>query len=190
MEEEKNTKLVVILVLSIVLTILSAGYIVYDKFIAEDKSVDTKCNDTKDSKTAILEYKDFVGKYSYEGEFAKLFDNEGEYIGSGEPIVTTLSDANMGKMAVESLELDASGIAYAKALNKGSDAYEATGKWYISDNKIIIINTNCEPQSSIDSEEVEYPNCEPIWYYEYKVENNKLTLSSENNTMAKVELTK
>lgn len=75
--------------------------------------------------------------------------------------------------------MNSSGVAEAKAGNVRGSGSTAKGKWYISNDKIIILNEKCTP--SILNGEVEYVNCQPTWTYTYKIENNKVIISASNN---------
>ena len=91
-------------------------------------------------------------------------------------------------MAIEELVLNKDGTATANASNVRASGYNTKGKWYISNNEIIILNDLCE--STIIDGKVEYPNCQPIWTYEYKLDNNNIVITSKNNTLATVDLIK
>lgn len=91
-------------------------------------------------------------------------------------------------MASEKLVLNEDGSASASAGNVRAGSYSAEGKWYISNNELIIINNKCE--ATIIGDEVEYPNCQPIWSYPYEITNDNIIISSGNNSMVKVILNK
>lgn len=169
-----KTQNIVIGILLVVIFCL-CGYIIYEKIDDKNNII------AKDEQETDLITK-FVGTYIYQGEYV---DREKNSPGNTELEADVWSS---GKMAREKLELSESGHAKATASNVRAGGYAAEGNWYISNNKLIIINEECQP-ISIDGK-VEYPNCQPIWTYTYKLDNENIILTSSNNTMATIELKK
>lgn len=125
-----------------------------------------------------------VGTYSYKGEYVETIKASG-----GSKAINNDKDAwTSGKMAYENLTLKASGLAEAGAGNMNAGGYEAKGKWYISNNEIIVTNDDCKP--IVMGKEADYPNCSPIWIYRYSIENNNIVITSDNNTATTVTLIK
>ena len=123
-----------------------------------------------------------IGTYTYEGEYVEKEKNAcGETKYEEDPWAS-------GKMASEKLVLNEDGTASASAGNVRAGGYSAEGKWYISNNELIIINNKCE--ATIIGDKVEYPNCQPIWSYPYEITDNNIVITSGNNTMDKVILNK
>lgn len=185
--EKSNNKLVILLlgiiivILAVLCVLFATGTIAFNfndkdnNEINNDKNqIINSANDTNTNK--------FIGVYSYKGE---LYDSE---VNATENHNIDSNAWTDGKMAYEELKLGENGIAEATAGNVRAGGYNARGKWYISNNELIIINENCKAVS-IDNEAI-YPNCSPIWTYMYKNENGKIILSSNNNTMTKVDLNK
>ena len=122
----------------------------------------------------------FIDTFSYRREYV---DKEENADGS-----SSLEDDawTSGKMTTEKLVLNSSGIVEASAGNVRAGGYSTKGKWYISNNELIINNENCT--ATVIDGKVEYPNCHPVWTYTYRIENNKLITTSNNNSMATVTL--
>ena len=78
--------------------------------------------------------------------------------------------------------------AEASAGNVRAGGYSAKGKWYISNNELIIVNEQCKAVAMND--EVVYPNCHEMWTYKLKEENGTVVLTSNNNSMTTVTLSK
>lgn len=156
-----------------------SGFIIYEKALKKDNNVDDNKTDCKLDTSLVSK---FIGTYTYEGEYVEKEKNAG-----GETKYEEDSWAS-GKMASEKLVLNEDGSASASAGNVRAGSYSAEGKWYISNNELIIINNKCE--ATIIGDEVEYPNCQPIWSYPYEITNDNIIISSGNNSMVKVILNK
>ena len=176
-----NKGLKIALVVLIIMVLALGGFIVYEKVLNKNNNVidnNNKVNDNikpDDNKTECkldtsLVSK-FIGTYTYEGEYVEKYKN-------------LPSNATV----YEKLVLNEDGSASASAGNVRAGGYEAEGKWYISNNELIIINNKCE--ATIIGDEVEYPNCQPIWSYPYEITNDTIIISSGNNSMVKVILNK
>ena len=187
-----NKVLKIVLVVLIIIVFALSGFIVYEKVLNKNNNVidnNNKVNDNikpddnkTDCKLATSLVSKFIGTYTYEGEYVEKEKNAG-----GETKYEEDSWAS-GKMASEKLVLNEDGSASASAGNVRAGSYSAEGKWYISNNELIIINNKCE--ATIIGDEVEYPNCQPIWSYPYEITNDNIIISSGNNSMVKVILNK
>ena len=99
-----------------------------------------------------------------------------------------ISNVEIEELIYEEVKLNSSGYAEARGGNVCAGGYSAKGKWYISNNELIIINEECQPV--IIDGKIEYPNCTPIWTYTYEIDNEKVILKSGNNSMEAVILNK
>lgn len=191
MENQKSNKgiisvlVIVIFILLVLCFLFATGTI---NFKSNDVNVDNNLSEQNNLNNDTINKVDsniidqFIGIYTYEGEYVEREENAaGNYDIEDDAWKT-------GKMAKEELKLYDTGVAEASAGNVRSGGYSAKGKWYISDKELIIINENCKA-TVIDNEAV-YPNCQPIWTYTYKIENETITFSSSNNSMATVVLNK
>lgn len=181
MEQEKNKNgvnlllIFIIVILAVLCVLFATGTINLKSETAEHNFQQTEIL----TKNLIDK---FIGSYSYKGEYV---DKEGNADGSS----TVADDAlTSGKMATEKLVLNSSGLAEASAGNVRAGGYSAKGKWYISNNELIINNENCT--ATVIDGKVEYPNCHPVWTYTYKIEDNKVVIISNNNSVATVTLEK
>lgn len=187
-----NKVLKIVLIVLIIMVLALSGFIVCEKFLNKNNNVidnNNKVNDNikpDDNKTdckldASLVSK-FIGTYIYEGEYVEKEKNaSGETKYEEDPWAS-------GKMTSEKLVLNEDGSASASAGNLRAGGYSAEGKWYISNNELIIINNKCE--ATIIGDKVEYPNCQPIWSYPYEITDDNIVITSGNNTMDKVILNK
>lgn len=187
-----NKGLKIVLVVLIIMVLSLGGFIVYEKVLNKNNNVidnNNKVNDNikpddnkTDCKLDTSLVSKFIGTYTYEGEYVEKEKNaSGETKYEEDPWVS-------GKMASEKLVLNEDGTASASAGNVRAGGYSAEGKWYISNNELIIINNKCE--ATIIGDEIEYPNCQPIWSYPYEITNDTIIISSGNNSMVKVILNK
>lgn len=187
-----NKGLKIALVVLIIMVLALGGFIVYEKVLNKNNNVidnNNKVNDNikpddnkTDCKLDTSLVSKFIGTYTYEGEYVEKEKNaSGETKYEEDPWAS-------GKMASEKLVLNEDGTASASAGNVRAGSYSAEGKWYISNNELIIINNKCE--ATIIGDEVEYPNCQPIWSYPYEITNDTIIISSSNNSMVKVILNK
>ena len=187
-----NKGLKIALVVLIIMVLALGGFIVYEKVLNKNNNVidnNNKVNDNikpddnkTDCKLDTSLVSKFIGTYTYEGEYVEKEKNaSGETKYEEDPWAS-------GKMASEKLVLNEDGSASASAGNVRAGGYSAEGKWYISNNELIIINNKCE--ATIIGDEVEYPNCQPIWSYTYEITNDTIIISSRNNSMVKVILNK
>mgnify|MGYP004459621841 FL=1 len=187
-----NKGLKIALVVLIIMVLALGGFIVYEKVLNKNNNVidnNNKVNDNikpddnkTDCKLDTSLVSKFIGTYTYEGEYVEKEKNaSGETKYEEDPWAS-------GKMASEKLVLNEDGSASASAGNVRAGGYSAEGKWYISNNELIIINNKCE--ATIIGDEVEYPNCQPIWSYPYEITNDTIIISSSNNSMVKVILNK
>ena len=183
-EKKKNNGLIIVLFLVILGLI---GFINYDKVLKtenvdNDKITNDEIIENSGTNTDSNLVNLFVGTFSYKGE---LYDKEKDASGTdnvGDDAWTS------GKMAYEKLVLNTDGLAEAEAGNVRAGGYSAKGKWYISNNELIIVNEKCT--ATVIDGKVEYPNCHSTWTYTYKIDNNKVIITSSNNTMATVDLSK
>ncbi len=191
-----NKGLKIVLVVLIIMVLALSGFIVYEKVLNKDNNVvdnNNKVNDnikSDDNKTNFnldtsLVSK-FIGTYTYEGEYveeySKIYKNAGgEELSKYENLPTEAT-------AYEKLTLKEDGTASASAGNLRAGGYSAEGKWYISNNVLIILNDTCK--AVIIGDKVEYPNCQPIWSYPYEIKNNDIVISSGNNSMDMFTLSK
>lgn len=187
-----NKGLKIILVVLIIMVFALGGFIVYEKTLKEESNVidnDNKVNDNiksddnkTDCKLDTSLVSKFIGTYTYEGEYVEKYKNaSGEELNKYENLPSNAT-------AYEKLILNEDGSASASAGNLRAGGYSAEGKWYISNNELIIINDTCK--AAIIGDKVEYPNCQPIWSYPYEIKNNDIVISSGNNSMDKVILNK
>ncbi len=197
-----NKGLKIVLVVLIIMVLALGGFIVYEKVLNKNNNVidnnnkvnDNKVNDNKvndniksddnktDCKLDTSLVSKFIGTYTYEGEYVEKEKNaSGEELSKYENLPSNVT-------AYEKLILNEDGSASASAGNLRAGGYSAEGKWYISNNELIIINNKCE--ATIIGDKVEYPNCQPIWSYPYEINDNNIVISSRNNSMVKVILNK
>ena len=187
-----NKGLKIVLVVLIIMVLALGGFIVYEKVLNKNNNVidnNNKVNDNitpddnkTDCKLDTSLVSKFIGTYTYEGEYVEKEKNaSGETKYEEDPWAS-------GKMASEKLVLNEDGSASASAGNVRAGGYSAEGKWYISNNELIIINNKCE--ATIIGDKVEYPNCQPIWSYPFEITDDNIVISSGNNTMDKVILNK
>ena len=189
-----NKGLKIVLVVLIIMVLALGGFIVYEKTLKEDNNVidnNNKVNDNKvndnikpdDNKTDCKLYTSlvskFIGTYTYEGEYVEEYSKI--YKNAGGEELSKYENLPSNATAYEKLTLKEDGTASASAGNLRAGGYEAEGEWYISNNKLIIINDKCE--AAIIGDKVEYPNCQPIWSYSYEIKNNDIVISSGNNSM-------
>ena len=192
-----NKGLKIILVVLIIMVFALGGFIVYEKTLKEESNVidnDNKVNDNIKSDDNKTECKldtslvsKFIGTYTYEGEYVEEYSKiykSGGVAGLGSKYENLPTEAT----AYEKLTLKEDGSASASAGNLRAGGYSAEGKWYISNNELIIINDKCE--ATIIGDNVEYPNCQPIWSYLYEIKNNDIVMTSGNNSMDKIILNK
>lgn len=191
-----NKGLKIALVVLIIMVLALGGFIVYEKVLNKNNNVidnNNKVNDNikpddnkSDCKLDTSFVSKFIGTYTYEGEYveeySKIYKNAGgEELSKYENLPTEAT-------AYEKLTLKEDGTASASAGNLRAGGYSAEGKWYISNNELIIINNKCE--ATIIGDKVEYPNCQPIWSYPFEITDNNIVISSGNNSMVKVILNK
>lgn len=187
-----NKVLKIVLVVLIIIVFALSGFIVYEKVLNKNNNVidnNNKVNDNikpDDNKTecklATSLVSKFIGTYTYEGEYVEKYKNA-----SGEEL-SKYENLPSNATVYEKLILNEDGSASASAGNVRAGGYSAEGKWYISNNELIIINNKCE--ATIIGDKVEYPNCQPIWSYPYEITNDNIVISSRNNSMVKVILNK
>lgn len=187
-----NKVLKIVLVVLIIMVLALSGFIVYEKVLNKNNNVidnNNKVNDNikpddnkTDCKLATSLVSKFIGTYTYEGEYVEKYKNA-----SGEEL-SKYENLPSNATVYEKLILNEDGSASASAGNVRAGGYSAEGKWYISNNELIIINNKCE--ATIIGDEVEYPNCQPIWSYPYEITNDNIIISSGNNSMVKVILNK
>lgn len=187
-----NKVLKIVLVVLIIMVLALSGFIVYEKVLNKNNNVidnNNKVNDNikpDDNKTecklATSLVSKFIGTYTYEGEYVEKYKNA-----SGEEL-SKYENLPSNATVYEKLILNEDGSASASAGNVRAGGYSAEGKWYISNNELIIINNKCE--ATIIGDKVEYPNCQPIWSYPYEITNDNIIISSRNNSMVKVILNK
>lgn len=174
-----NKGLKIVLVVLIIMVLALSGFIIYEKALKKDNNVDDNKTDCKLDTSLVSK---FIGTYTYEGEYVEKYKNA-----SGEEL-SKYENLPSNATAYEKLVLNEDGSASASAGNVRAGSYSAEGKWYISNNELIIINNKCE--ATIIGDEVEYPNCQPIWSYPYEITNDNIIISSGNNSMVKVILNK
>ena len=187
-----NKGLKIVLVVLIIMVLALGGFIVYEKVLNKNNNVidnNNKVNDNikpdsnkTDCKLDTSLVSKFIGTYTYEGEYVEKYKNA-----SGEEL-SKYENLPSNATAYEKLILNEDGSASASAGNLRAGGYSAEGKWYISNNELIIINNKCE--ATIIGDKVEYPNCQPIWSYPYEINDNNIVISSRNNSMVKVILNK
>ena len=187
-----NKGLKIVLVVLIIMVLALGGFIVYEKVLNKNNNVidnNNKVNDNikpddnkTDCKLDTSLVSKFIGTYTYEGEYVEKEKNA-----SGEEL-SKYENLPSNATAYEKLILNEDGSASASAGNLRAGSYSAEGKWYISNNELIIINNKCE--ATIIGDKVEYPNCQPIWSYSFEITDNNIVISSRNNSMVKVILNK
>ena len=184
MVNQKNNK-VVILLLIVIIVILSALCVLFATGTISLKSNGVDNNDSEQNitendidKTDDNIINKLTGSYTYKGEYVDKDEN----YNVGDDALKT------GKTAYEKLKLNESGYAEASAGNVRAGGYSAKGKWYISNNELIIVNEQCK--AVVMNDEVVYPNCHAIWTYALKEENGTIVLISNNNSMTTVTLNK
>ncbi len=184
-----NKGLKIVLVVLIIMVLALGGFIVYEKVLNKDNNVvdnnNIKSDDNKtDCKLDASLVSKFIGTYTYEGEYVEKEKNaSGENKYEEDPWVS-------GKMASEKLVLNKDGSASASAENVRAGGWSAKGKWYISNNELIIINDTCKAYEISNDGEIVYGNCQPIWSYPFEITDNSIVISSHNNTQAEVVLNK
>ena len=174
-----NKVLKIVLVVLIIMVLALSGFIIYEKALKKDNNVDDNKTDCKLDTSLVSK---FIGTYTYEGEYVEKEKNA-----SGEEL-SKYENLPSNATAYEKLTLKEDGSASASAGNLRAGGYSAEGKWYISNNELIIINSKCE--ATIIGDKVEYPNCNPIWLYSFEITDNNIVITSGNNTMDKVILNK
>ena len=187
-----NKVLKIVLIVLIIMVLALSGFIVCEKFLNKNNNVidnNNKVNDNikpddnkTDCKLDTSLVSKFIGTYTYEGEYVEKEKNA-----SGEEL-SKYENLPSNATAYEKLILNEDGSASASAGNLRAGSYSAEGKWYISNNELIIINNKCE--ATIIGDKVEYPNCQPIWSYPYEITDDNIVITSGNNTMDKVILNK
>ena len=187
--EKNNKSLIIVLIIIIVLLLGIMGFM-YVKFNNDSNNKENVVTDNnkKDSYENYNNEKDncldtklvekFVGKYSYKGEYVDKDINSSDDNSSAE------------KTSYESLSLFSDGTANASAGNVRAGGYSASGKWYISNNELIILNDTCKAYEISNDGEIVYGNCQPIWSYSFEITDNNIVISSGNNSMVKVILNK
>ena len=183
MNQEKNKNagitllIIIIIALLVLIALLMTGTI--DLKLTKQEP---NCPETATKAENLIDK--LIGTYSYKGEYVETAKTSG-----GSKTINEDKDAwAKGKLAYESLTLKASGLAEVGAGNMNASGYEANGKWYISNNEIIVINDECKP--IVVGKEADYPNCSPVWIYKYSIDNNSISITSDNNTVTTVTLTK
>ena len=174
-----NKVLKIVLVLLIIIVFALSGFAFYEKTLKKDNNVDDNKTECKLATSLVSK---FIGTYTYEGEYVEKYKNA-----SGEEL-SKYENLPSNATVYEKLILNEDGSASASAGNVRAGGYSAEGKWYISNNELIIINNKCE--ATIIGDKVEYPNCQPIWSYPYEITNDNIVISSRNNSMVKVILNK
>ena len=179
MEKEKNNKnciitllLAIIIILATSIILLSTGTISFKNNANND---DGKENTITTETTGANYITKLINTYSYKGKYV---DNKQEIP----------EDTPAKEMIYDKLTLNSDGTAEAEAGVVHGGGYSAKGKWYISEDEIIILNEECK--ATIIENKIEYPNCNPTWTYKYKVENNNIVITSSNNTMENITLNK
>lgn len=182
MEKEKSKNSSVLVVAFFLLVLLLGGYILYDKVLS-DKATDLTNNDNANNQSILDNNNNVENQQSNETNETNLFTKllgtysyKGKYVDSKEEIPENIT---FEETVYNELILNSSGEAEAKAGSVRGSGSTAKGKWYISNDKIIILNEKCTP--SILNGEVEYVNCQPTWTYTYKIEDNKVIISSNSN---------
>lgn len=176
-----NKGLKIVLVVLIIIVFALSGFVFYEKTLKKDNNVDDNKTECKLDTSLVSK---FIGTYTYEGEYVEKEKNaSGETKYEEDPWAS-------GKMASEKLVLNEDGSASASAGNVRAGGYSAEGKWYISDNELIIINDKCKAYEISNDGEIVYGNCNPIWSYPFEITDNKIVISSGNNSMVKVILNK
>ena len=189
-----NKGLKIVLVVLIIIVLALGGFIVYEKVLNKNNNVidnNNKANDNikpddnkTDCKLDTSLVSKFIGTYTYEGEYVEKEKNaSGENKYEEDPWAS-------GKMASEKLVLNEDGSASASAGNVRAGGYSAEGKWYISDNELIIINDKCKAYEISNDGEIVYGNCNPIWSYPFEITDNDIVITSGNNSMVKIILNK
>lgn len=174
-----NKVLKIVLVVLIIIVFALSGFAFYEKTLKKDNNVDDNKTECKLATSLVSK---FIGTYTYEGEYVEKYKNA-----SGEELCK-YENLPSNATVYEKLILNEDGSASASAGNVRAGGYSAEGKWYISNNELIIINNKCE--ATIIGDKVEYPNCQPIWSYPYEITNDNIIISSRNNSMVKVILNK
>lgn len=174
-----NKVLKIVLVVLIIIVFALSGFAFYEKTLKKDNNVDDNKTECKLATSLVSK---FIGTYTYEGEYVEKYKNA-----SGEEL-SKYENLPSNATVYEKLILNEDGSASASAGNVRAGGYSAEGKWYISNNELIIINDKCE--ATIIGDKVEYPNCQPIWSYPYEITNDNIIISSRNNSMVKVILNK
>ena len=174
-----NKVLKIVLVVLIIIVFALSGFAFYEKTLKKDNNVDDNKTECKLATSLVSK---FIGTYTYEGEYVEKYKNA-----SGEEL-SKYENLPSNATVYEKLILNEDGSASASAGNVRAGGYSAEGKWYISNNELIIINNKCE--ATIIGDKVEYPNCQPIWSYPYEITNDNIIISSRNNSRVKVILNK
>lgn len=174
-----NKGLKIVLVVLIIIVFSLSGFVFYEKTLKKDNNVDDNKTECKLDTSLVSK---FIGTYTYEGEYVEKYKNA-----SGEEL-SKYENLPSNATVYEKLILNEDGSASASAGNVRAGGYSAEGKWYISNNELIIINNKCE--ATIIGDKVEYPNCQPIWLYSFEITDNNIVISSGNNSMVKVILNK
>ena len=197
-----NKGLKIVLVVLIIMVLALGGFIVYEKTLKEDNNVidnnnevnnNIKLDDNKtDCKLDTSLVSKFIGTYTYEGEYVeeylKIYKNaNGEELGEE---LSKYENSPIGTTEYQKLILNEDGTASADSGNLRGGGWSAEGKWYISNNELIIINDKCKAYEISNDGEIVYGNCNPIWSYPFEITDNNIVISSRNNSMVKVILNK
>lgn len=176
-----NKVLKIVLVVLIIMVLALSGFIIYEKALKKDNNVDDNKTDCKLDTSLVSK---FIGTYTYEGEYVEKYKNA-----SGEEL-SKYENLPSNATVYEKLILNEDGSASASAGNVRAGGYSAEGKWYISNNELIIINDKCKAYEISNDGEIVYGNCNPIWSYPFEITNDNIIISSGNNSMVKVILNK
>jgi len=181
--EKKSTGKTVLIVILLLAVIGLSGYIVYDKFMAEDDT--TKLEDQ--IKTLNQEI-DTLKNTNTSTSSNPLTELVGNYAFEGTTTATSVDEMKENESAViAKLEIKADGTGVYTGGMVFGDVETAKGELAISGDKIYLFNDNCK-EAVVSGNECVYPNCNPIIVFNYT--DGKITIAVQNDKNNTVELKK
>lgn len=164
--EKKSSNNILIIVL-VILVIGLAFFIIYDKLLSSNNNGSIIGNDNSDLKENVLQNNDFIsiflGKYHYEEILDVVNQENGGYCKS-----------------FESFELLENGTYTYQGGETCGSGQTATGNYSIGRDKIYLFNDDCKIINM--SGECNYPNCSPIFKFNYTITDNGIEIFTTSNT--------
>lgn len=156
----------ILIVVLIILVIGLTCFIVYDKLFSSSNDEDMIDNNNNGLKENTLKNNDFISMFAGKYQWEKVFDVE--------------NSENGGYCkSFESFELSEDGTYTYQGGETCGSGQNAIGKYSIGKDKIYLFNDNCKIVSIGDS--CEYPNCSPIFEFNYTIANDEVKIFTDNN---------